>query len=59
MNEIRRGWRTSEYWVTMLNAVGATAAAIGGVLSPATAAWISALSGVAYAVARGLAKVGK
>jgi hypothetical protein len=50
------GWQTTEFWVTVLTAVGATAAAATDNLPPRYAALASTIAVVAYALSRGLAK---
>jgi hypothetical protein len=55
----KKFWRTSEFWITALTTVGAVAGALVGFVPVALAAGVAGLSGAAYAVARGLAKVGK
>lgn len=55
---MKPGWKTTEFWVTIATSVGAVAAAADGVLPEKYAALAVAVSGAAYAIARGLAKVG-
>jgi hypothetical protein len=50
------GWQTTEFWVTILTAVGATAAAATNNLPPRYATLASTIAVVAYAISRGLAK---
>ena len=50
------GWKTTEFWVTVLTAVGATAAAATNNLPPRYATLASTIAVVAYALSRGLAK---
>lgn len=50
------GWQTTEFWVTVLTAVGATAAAATDNLPPRYATLATTISVVAYAISRGLAK---
>jgi len=50
------GWQTTEFWVTVLTAVGATAAAATNNLPPRYATLATTISVVAYAISRGLAK---
>lgn len=52
-----RGFRTTEFWITVATNVGVVAAALTGVLSPRYAAIASAVSVAAYNIARGLAKL--
>ena len=51
------GWQTTEFWVTVVGAVGATCAAAAGVLPPKYAAGLMTVSAVAYKISRGLAKL--
>jgi hypothetical protein len=53
---LKPGIRTTEFWVTVATEVGIVAAALAGNLSPRYAALATAVSGAAYALARGLAK---
>jgi len=50
------GWQTTEFWVTVLTAVGATAASATNNLPPRYATLATTISVVAYAISRGLAK---
>jgi len=51
------GWKTTEFWVTVIGQVGAVSAAASGVLPAKYAAALMTISGVAYKLSRGLAKV--
>lgn len=53
---MKPGWKTTEFWVTVLASVGAVAAAAQGVLPDKYAALAVAFSSAAYAISRGLAK---
>jgi predicted acyltransferase len=57
MMTYKPGYRTTEFAVTVLTAVGALAAALAGQLSPRWAAIAAAVSVAAYAISRGLAKL--
>lgn len=50
---MRRGWRTSEFWLTIASTVGAFA--IPGIPTRWSAA-LAAISSAAYALSRGIAK---
>lgn len=50
------GWQTTEFWITVLTTVGATAAAATDNLPPRYATIASTIAVVAYAISRGLAK---
>lgn len=54
---MKPGYKTSEFWITALLIVGLTASAIATPLSPKWAAIGAAVSGAAYNIARGLAKL--
>jgi len=54
---MKAGWKTSEFWITALSIVGLTASSAAASLSPKYAAIGVALSGAAYALSRGLAKM--
>jgi dihydrodipicolinate synthase/N-acetylneuraminate lyase len=51
------GYKTTEFFVTLLAGVGATVAAAANWLPPRYAAIAAAVSAGAYAVSRGLAKM--
>jgi hypothetical protein len=53
----RRGYLTTEFYVTIAVDVGVLAAALAGSLPPKYAAYATSISTVAYALSRGLAKV--
>lgn len=55
---LKPGYKTTEFVVTVLTALGALVAAISDQLPPRYAAIAAAASTGAYAVARGLAKLG-
>jgi hypothetical protein len=52
----KAGYLTTEFWVTVLTAVGATAAAATNNLPPRYATLASTIAVVSYAISRGLAK---
>jgi hypothetical protein len=54
---MKPGYRTTEFWVAVLVSVGTTLAAFAEWLPPRYAAFASAVSGAAYSLSRGLAKV--
>lgn len=53
---MRRGIRTSEFWVLVLTNVGLLAASFEGVLPPKWAVVAASVSSVAYSISRGLTK---
>ena len=50
------GYKTTEFWVTLLTQAAIVATALQGALSPEHAVYATAFSQAAYAIARGLAK---
>lgn len=54
---LKAGYKTSEFWVTTLSIVGLVISSAATSLSPRYAAIGVAVSGSAYAVSRGLAKL--
>jgi len=54
---MKPGYKTTEFWVTVLTAVGALIAALADQLPPKYAALGAAISSGLYAISRGLAKV--
>ena len=53
---VKSGWKTTEFWTSLLVSVGAVLGAIGGMVAPKWSAVIVACSQGLYAVSRGLAK---
>lgn len=54
---MKPGYRTTEFWVSVLTIVGVLVAALSDALPPRYAAIASSVAATAYAVSRGLAKV--
>ncbi len=54
---MKPGYKTTEFWLAVLVSAGALVAALADQLPPKYAALASAVSGAAYALSRGLAKV--
>lgn len=54
---MKPGYKTTEFYVSLLIIVGSTLFSIADKLPPRYAAWASTFAGGAYALARGLAKV--
>lgn len=52
----RRGYKTTEFWVTIAFAVGTVAAALTDQLTPRYAAIAASVAVAAFALSRGLAK---
>lgn len=52
----KQGYLTTEFWVSLLTAVGAVTASAAGVLPSKYAALAATISTLAYALSRGLAK---
>lgn len=59
MGFFKRGWKTSEFWVSLLTTVGTVTAAAAGIVPGKVAVAAAAVSSAAYAIARGVAKIGK
>lgn len=57
LGTLTKGWRTSEFWVTVAASVGFLAASLAGSLPPKWAAVLISVSTVAYKLSRGLAKL--
>ena len=55
---MKPGIKTTELWLTLATDVGVIAASLAGVLPASDAAIASAVSTVAYSIARGIAKNG-
>lgn len=53
---MKSGWKTTEFWVTILGVLGSIVAAVAGTLPPEYAAIGAAVASGFYAVSRGLAK---
>lgn len=53
---IKSGWRSSEFWVTVLPIIGTWAMAMEDIVPPKYAALATAIATSAYTIARGLAK---
>lgn len=56
MNTSRRGWQTTEFWMTMLVHVATLASVLTDVLPPQYAAIASSVAQLGYSVARGASK---
>ena len=54
---MKAGYKTTEFWITMLSIVGLVASSVAASLSPRYAAIGVAISTAAYAISRGLAKL--
>lgn len=52
----KSGWKTTEFWVSLLTTVGAVGSGIVGFLPASTAAIVASVASAAYAISRGLAK---
>ena len=55
---LKPGYKTTEFAVTALTAIGGLVAALAGELTPRYAALAAAISTGAYALARGITKLG-
>jgi len=55
---LKSGWKTTEFWLTVLTNAGAIVTALNGVLDPKTAAIIMAVVNGVYSVLRAALKSG-
>lgn len=53
---MKSGWKTSEFWMTVVGQLMTLAGALNGVLDPKTAAIVSAVLTGVYSILRTLAK---
>ena len=53
----KSGWKTTEFYITVLSIVGLVTASVAATLSPRYAAIAVSVSGAAYVISRGLAKL--
>ena len=53
---LKKGWQTTEFWITILTQIATVGGAIAGILPPKEAALVAAFSQAAYAISRGMAK---
>lgn len=56
--EPRVGYQTTEFWVSVVAALGAIAAQVAGLVPEPWGAVLAGVSSAAYAISRGLAKSG-
>lgn len=54
---MKPGYKTTEFWISLLIIVGSSAFAVADKLPARYASWASSVAGAAYMLARGLAKV--
>ena len=54
---MKAGYKTTEFWVTVLTIAGLVIASIATTLPPKQAAMAASVAAAAYAIARGLAKL--
>lgn len=54
---MRPGWKTTEFWITLTSILGLVASSVAFSLTPRYAAIGAGISGAAYAISRGLAKM--
>jgi hypothetical protein len=55
---VRRGYLTTEFWLSVATSLGSLIAALAGNLPPKYAALATAISGGLYAISRGFTKGG-
>lgn len=53
---MKAGWKTSEFWLTILSIVGSSAASFQHLLDPKWAAVVSTVGAASYAISRALVK---
>lgn len=56
---MKAGWRTTEFWISVLTTVASLVGGLSGSLPPRWGLAASTLAGAAYTVSRGIAKHGK
>ena len=54
--DIKSGWKTTEFWGTILSVVGGASLGLKDIVPPSVAGIMIAISTAAYAISRGLAK---
>lgn len=54
---MKKGIRTTEFWITILTVIGSVAASMEGVLDPKYAAMAASVSTIAYTLSRGFVKL--
>ena len=55
---LKTGWKTTEFWMSVLSIVGGLGLQVGGLIPGNAGAIIAAVAGGAYQISRGLAKAG-
>lgn len=53
---MKNGWKTTEFWVSILTTIGAASASLSGLLDPKYAAIVAGVSSVAYSISRAITK---
>lgn len=53
---MKPGYKTTEFWLSLLTMVGSTSATLGQVLDPKWAAITNGVAAAAYAISRGMSK---
>ena len=56
IDPIKPGYKTTEFWVTILTVIGSTTVGLTSLVSPTVAAILGTVSTLAYALSRGIAK---
>lgn len=54
---MRKGVKTTEFWISVLTIIGSTAASFEGMLDPKYAAVVAGISSVAYTISRAISKM--
>lgn len=53
---LKSGWKTSEFWLSLLTTVAGAAGVVSGVVPGTVGSVLATVSAVGYAISRGLAK---
>jgi uncharacterized membrane protein HdeD (DUF308 family) len=56
--EVKSGWKSTEFWLTLAGNVAALLTTVSGIIEPQTGGWMLAICNGLYAISRGIAKVG-
>lgn len=57
-SNMKPGYKTTEFWITIVSVITSTATGLSGIVEPKFAAILGAIATVGYAISRGLAKQG-
>ena len=56
LQKIKSGWKTTEFWFSVLTTIGSVGTAVAGFIPASYAAIVASGTAMAYALSRGLAK---